>query len=435
MVRMSLAAAVLLATHVWLQDMPVTRLAGDGPGRVTPQTLAPPAPRPAGTPLPPLPVTQLDQRDSAATLDSPRRLTLTFADSQPIGDVLQLLVHGTPFSLAMDPDATGTFRGELKQLTLPDALTTLLVPLGLEFHVQGTVIRIRRQQAEMRQYDLNLLNVQRGVRVDAGASADPLAGRTLTTIVPPDDVFAAIADGVQMLLSSTGRVHVDRRAGLAQVTDFPDRLDRVGLYIETLHQRSGRQVRLQAQVFEVTLKDAMSIDSRVVREKLGLPPDAPAAGLAADPVALRTVLAAQGEIRPLWAPDVTTLNNEPARLRVATPGGVSLTMIVVPQVSADGIVQLSVSHSWEEHAGDRRQGFMKSMPVMRVSESDTVTRVMDGNTAIIAGLLRPQPIATTAAGVAGLFGAQTKKPGYAELVVLLRPTVVTPGAFSTGSRP
>ena len=36
--------------------------------------------------------------------------------------------------------------------------------------------------------------------------------------------------------------------------------------------------------------------------------------------------------------------------------------------------------------------------------------------------------------VAGLFGAQTKKPGHAELVVLLRPTVVTPGAFSTGSR-
>jgi hypothetical protein len=213
MVRMSLAAAVLLATHVCLQDMRVTRLAGGGPGRATPQTPAPPAPRPAGTPLPPLPVTQLDQRDSAATLDSPRRLTLTFADSQPIGEVLQLLVHGTPFSLAMDPDATGTFRGELKQLTLRDALSTLLVPLGLEFHVQGTVIRIRRQQAEMRQYDLNLLNVQRGVRVDAGASADPIAGRTLTTIVTPDDVFAAIADGVQMLLSSTGRVHVDRRAG------------------------------------------------------------------------------------------------------------------------------------------------------------------------------------------------------------------------------
>lgn len=428
MQRAPIAAAILLLARMWAQNMPVTRLAGGGPSGAVAQTPAPQPPRPAGTPLPPLPVTQIDQHDSVASLDSPRRLTLTFSEPQAIGDVLHLLVYGTPFSLAIDPDATGTFRGELKQLTLRNALTTLLAPLGLQFEAQGTVIRIRRQQTETRQYDLNVLNVQRGGRVDAGASA------TLAAAVAPEDAFAGITDGVQMLLSSAGRVHVDRRAGLAQVTDFPERLDRVGLYLETLQQRSGRQVRLQAQVFEVTLKESASIDWRLVRETLGLPRDAAVAGLAADPAALRTALSAQGEIRPLWAPEITTLNNEPARVRVATPGGSSLTMIVVPQIAADGIVQLSVSHAWEEHAGDRKQGLLKSTPVMRVSEADTVTRVMDGNTVLIAGLLRPQPIVTAAAGAAGLFGGRTKTPGRAELVVLLRPTVVSPGVFSTGSR-
>ena len=40
----------------------------------------------------------------------------------------------------------------------------MLAPLGLDFEVQGTVIRVRRRQLETRLFDLNLLNVQRGLR-------------------------------------------------------------------------------------------------------------------------------------------------------------------------------------------------------------------------------------------------------------------------------
>jgi type II secretory pathway component GspD/PulD (secretin) len=110
----------------------------------------------------------------------------------------------------------------------------------------------------------------------------------------------------------------------------------------------------------------------------------------------------------LWTPEVTTLNNEPALMRVAAAGGTSLTMTVVPQIAADGVVQLSVSHVWEEASPTRR------------AESDTVTRVMDGNTVLIAGLLRPVP------------ASETRTAGYAELVVLLRPIVVDPGTFAAG---
>ena len=117
-----------------------------------------------------------------------------------------------------------------------------------------------------------------------------------------------------------------------------------------------------------------------MREKLGLPGGPPEAGLAADPLALRNALALQGEIQDLWAPEVTTLNNEPAMVHVSTDGSSSLTMTVLPQISADGIVQLSISHEWGARAGDETQGFLKSVPMTRVSGSDTVTRVMDGST-------------------------------------------------------
>lgn len=430
MLRFPLAAAIVLLARVWGQDMPVTKLAGGGPAPGVSQAPAAP-PRAQGGQLPPLPVTQIDQRDAAASLDRQFGLSLSFAEPMPIGEVLRLLVEGTPYSLSIDPDATGTFRGELKRLTLREALATLLTPLGLDFEIQGTIIRVMRHRAETRQFDLNLLHVQRGMQRTA-ANGDGSA--VISTTVNADDVFAGITEGIRSLLSQSGQVHVDRRSGLALVGDFPERLDRVALYLETLQTRSARQVRLEARVFEVTLRDAPSIDWRLVREKLGLAGNAPEAGIAADPLALRNALAAQGEIRDLWAPEVTTLNNEPAMVHISTPGSSSITMTVVPQISADGIVQLSVSHAWEEHDGDRRQGFLKSTPVMRVTGSDTVTRVMDGHTVMVSGLLRPTEMTKLATGVSGIFGASQKQKGRAELVVLLRPTVVRAGTFAVGSK-
>jgi type II secretory pathway component GspD/PulD (secretin) len=172
-------------------------------------------------------------------------------------------------------------------------------------------------------------------------------------------------------------------------------------------------------VLEVSLKDSPSIDWRAVRVKLGLPENAPEAGLASDPALLQAALAEQGDIRVLSAPEVTTLNNEPALMRAGTPGVSALTLTVVPQIAADGIVQLSVSHSWEEQDPGRSQP--------RVSEADTVARVMDGQTVLLAGLLRPAPAAAGSRGIGSLFGGPPKKAGPAELVVLLRASVVTPG--------
>jgi type II secretory pathway component GspD/PulD (secretin) len=237
--------------------------------------------------------------------------------------------------------------------------------------------------------------------------------------VAAEDAFAGVGDGVQALLSPSGTLHVDRRAGLVEVTDYPPRLDRVAQYLEALQVRSSRQVRLQARVFEVTLRDAEAIDWRAVRQKLGMPADAPQAGLTADLAALQAALAAQGDIRVLSAPEVTALNNEPALMRAATPGVSALTLTVVPQIAADGIVQLSVSHAWEEQAQGQKDA--------HVDQADTVTRVMNGSTVLIAGLLRSTPIAVAARGTGSPFDGETRKTVQAELVVLLRATVVTAG--------
>ena len=220
-------------------------------------------------------------------------------------------------------------------------------------------------------------------------------------------------------------MHVDRLAGVAQVSDFPERLDRVGSYLETLHVRSSRQVRVQGRVLEITLTSGASIDWRAVRETLGLPRDSPNAGLGADIQAIQTALAAQGDVRVVGAPDVTAMNNEPAIMRAGTPGVALLTLTVIPQISADGLVQLSVSPSWEERRDPSRKGESTS----RVAEADTVARVLDGSTVVLSGFLRSRDVMKKATGLSALFNTQQKETAQAELIVLLRPTIVSPGAF------
>src|SRR4051812_33098740 len=170
MLRYLLAAAVALSLQIWSQGMPVTRLAGGRPGPAVSQAPAVP-PRPGGGQLPPLPATQIDPRDAASSLDRQSGLTLSFEEPMAIAEVLRLLVEGTQYSLSIDQDATGTFRGQLKRLSLRDALTTLLTPLGLDFEIQGTIIRVMKHRPETRQYDLNLLNVQRGMQRTASNGA------------------------------------------------------------------------------------------------------------------------------------------------------------------------------------------------------------------------------------------------------------------------
>jgi type II secretory pathway component GspD/PulD (secretin) len=387
---------------VWAQDpgspLPVTRLSGAAAADDQPA----PAPRP--TPLRGLPVTRLAEGSHGADFDAAQRLTVSFAQPASVRDVLFLLVRGTRFSLAMDSAVKGTFVGDLKDVTLRQAIDSVLTPNALSYDVDGTVIRVFPQRTQTRLFDLNLLNVERGWQRSAGASDDALTSR-----VPQGSLLDELTSGIATLLSDVGRVHVDRRAGVAQVTDYPDRLDRVAAYLEAVHVRGSRQVRLRARVLEVTLPNLQAIDWQAVRARLGLSEQAITAGCVVDPAALQAALAAQGNVEVVAAPEFVGLNNEPAVVRTVTPGSSALTLTVVPQIADDGIVQLSVSPSWT-HATMPSD----SPSAMGITESDTVVRVADGSTALVTGLLHVDD-------------GKGRESRTREIVVLLTPTVVNAG--------
>src|SRR5687768_11240508 len=85
-------------------------------------------PKPRANHLTPLPLTQLEGRALAADLDN-RTSVWTFAQPVPIRDLLLLLVRDTSLSVVPDADVSGSFVGELKNVTVRQALDLILPQL------------------------------------------------------------------------------------------------------------------------------------------------------------------------------------------------------------------------------------------------------------------------------------------------------------------
>lgn len=353
------------------------------------------AARPA--PMPPLPLTQLDNRAQSPDLDN-RAFSLTFAQPVAINDVLLLLVRGTNLSVVPDPSIGGSFIGDLKSVTIRQALGLILRPLGLDFTVDGGVIHVFRREPETRLFAADYLAAERtgdaSIGIDPAARANGSYARVTTSV--KGDVFADIAKGVQGLLSNRGTFNVDRKAGLVQVTDFPERLDRVGAYLEAVSDRVLRQVQIEARVIEVELagNKAATLDWTGLRQTR-------------DRDQVMAALAAQGTVTILAAPRLVVLNNEPAIVR--TEG---LTIAVTPHIAEDAVVTLSLS---------------PLVGTPQALQADMIARVSDGETIVVAGFGRDQESrekksSTTSGGWFGHSTVVTKK--HVELVVLLTPRIV-----------
>ena len=456
--------------------------------------------------LPPLPITQLDVRQTDPELDD-QRISLGFSEPTPIRDILLLLVRDTRLSLIPHPSLEQTFIGDLKNVSLREALDLMLEPLGLDYSVRGQVIRVFPRELETRLYSVDYVITQRtGSRSIAGTTgagsanvgsggipssitAGPVgvnafggvsgagAGGSTTQVSGTDspNLYVDLAEGVRSLLSAEGRMNLDRTAALLQVTDTPGRLARVEQYLEAVMLRVTRQVQIEAKVIEVELREEFSagINWRVVLGGLTnsatisqtlAPATAGGFTLAlntTDFTALLNAFASQGKVNVLASPRVTAMNNEPAVMRIGTQDVFFVTttqvdpqsgqilqssvtpqtltegvvLSVTPQISADGIIHMSINPSITERTGLATSRLGDTVPIVSVRETDTLVRVRQGETIVIAGMMQDRASVDTAKVpllgdvpvVGHLFKRTEKSRRKTDLVILLTPTVMGPG--------
>ncbi|MDP1680318.1 MAG: pilus (MSHA type) biogenesis protein MshL [Burkholderiales bacterium] len=296
--------------------------------------------------------------------------------------------------------------------------------------------------------------------------------------------FAEAKDEV-IVNPSTGTV-------LVMATEVQHKI--INQYIDSVMLSANRQVLIEATIVEVTLKDQFraGIDwTRLVALGAGATGFSftPATNLAGSLTAFQTLtyqnandnfkaaiklLDSFGEARVLSSPKLLVLNNQTSMLKVVdnlvyfsvevTPGSttgttitaatftttahtvpVGVIMAVTPQINESGRVTLVVRPTISRKNGeviDPNPALItvtNKVPIIQVREMESVLQVPSGETIVLGGLMQDDA-AQNRDGLPGLtdnpvtnvlFGTRDRNVTQTELVIFLRPTVITNPSLSS----
>ncbi|GLP97392.1 pilus (MSHA type) biogenesis protein MshL [Paraferrimonas sedimenticola] len=205
------------------------------------------------------------------------------------------LVKGTPLSVALHPNVSGTVTLSLKGVTLSEALTVIQDLYGYEVSLDGRILRVFPAGMRTETFPLNYLYMQRNgtslTSINSGRISDQQnnnnrsgsnnsnnynsgsnsgsnnqsgqnnQNRTNGTFIQSrteTNFWAELKTTLESIIGSTddGRqVVVTPQAGLVTIRAYPNELRQVREFIKTAESHLQRQVILEAKVVEVTLND------------------------------------------------------------------------------------------------------------------------------------------------------------------------------------
>ncbi|MDP2031532.1 MAG: pilus (MSHA type) biogenesis protein MshL [Thiobacillus sp.] len=203
------------------------------------------------------------------------RFNLTVNDAKA-SEVFMGMVTGTPYSMLVHPDVTGTLTLNLKNVTVPEAMEAVRALYGYEYEVQGKRIIVPSPAAQARVYQLNVLAMQRkgksdtrvvsgsvslsnssggGGGGDAPASVSKSLETTSVQTTSDSKFWDEITAALTALVGEAGSVVVSPQSGIVVVKATPASLHVVEKYLRASELVSARQIMLEAKIMEVELND------------------------------------------------------------------------------------------------------------------------------------------------------------------------------------
>ncbi len=299
------------------------------------------------------------------------------------------------------------------------------------------------------------------------------AGRPVESVGSQDQnrLGVTLADGEGRSLL------INPMASLVQVTAEWDRVLKVEQLLERLKESLQRQVAIEVRIMEVTLdqdtQTGVNWESILSSDlsSIGLQTMNPTTNIGeqylqftVDSRRVTGVLQAismSGDLRTVSTPRVTTLNNQKAIVRVVredvyylanvepavvsngvatepvinyTPQTVPVGVVldVTPQVGRDRVITLNVHPTISDVVGLAESPNLDTAPILSIRELDTVGRVADGETLIIAGLMSERkrnvrtgvPLLKDLPLLGYLFGKTQRQTYNIELIMLLTPVIM-----------
>lgn len=444
--------------------------------------------------LPAMPMIQVEKKP--AEQDKPRqRYSLSMRETE-VREILLALCKESGVSLIIDPDVTGKATVELKEVSLTKALDSILKPLGLVYTFEGDFLRVSRPKIETRIFSLNYIAAKRtgssrvAGTVGGGGGTTSTPGTTGGTVSSGQvsaeiktetttDLWQEVEAGLKSMVSPAGKFFINKMASAIIVKDFPENLNAIAQLLEAIDGSVQRQVIIEAKIIEVVLNDQfqMGINWKYIPAISGvtgtLSGGAALAQTAAKSGQLSEIfqvgvaktqesffldaMAGQGEMKILSAPKISTLNNQQALIKVgredvffevttsrtagqpetttATPRYITVGVVlaVTPQIDSEGKIIMNIHPSITERVGEATSRFGDSAPIVDIRETETMVRVRDGQTIIIAGLLQDKatdkesgiPFLRNIPVFGHLFKTTTVEKKKTELVILLTPRILS----------
>lgn len=293
-------------------------------------------------------------------------------------EVFMGMVTGTPYSMLVHPDVSGTLTLNLKNVTVPEAMEAVRALYGYEYEVQGTRIIVPSPAVQTRIYHLNSLAMQRkgmsdmrvvsgsvslsgGGGASGGAGTGPAsASKSLETssvqTSTDSKYWEEVGASLTALVGEGGKVIASPQSGIIIVKATPASLFMVEKYLRASELVITRQVMLEAKILEVQLNDgfqsginwttlqgsqyrtavgananSLGIVGQTISGTLGsvLSGNIPGAtggvsglfGIAfndGDFAAVINLIKSQGAVHVLSSPRIATINNQKAVLKVGT---------------------------------------------------------------------------------------------------------------------
>ena len=401
---------------------------------------------------------------------SGKKISLNLVDTD-VKQIFRLFHEISGLNFVLDPAVEGKVTIVLDTVPWDQALDIILKNNGLDKQLENNVIRIAPTQklaAEAAQ--------RKQLKEAKDLEVEPITITRTLSYAKAEEVEKVIRDGG--ILSSRGKVMVDKRTNALIISDIPKKLQPLDQLISTLDSETP-QVMIEARIVETSKTfsqdlgirwgfNAVADSSKGTGTGLGFPANAsakyglnlPGNGVAStlafsfgniiDSFTLDIALSdleKEGRGRILSSPKIATQNNERAEIEqgvripvVSTTAteinvefvSASLRLAVTPQITADGTVAMDVI---VENNSPDFQVNVSGVPGIRTQRAQTKILVADGGTAVIGGIFTINegtsefgvPWFRKIPGLGWLFKTRSITNENRELLIFITPKIVKIG--------
>ena len=179
------------------------------------------------------------------------KVSLNVKDT-PVKEILKLISMQTGYLFIPQQGIELNQKVDLFVVNKPlsEVLKALLLPLGYGYKVEGTTVKIVKN--ETRVFTIPRINYQESVGFVAGGSG----GQKNISIT--SNFWQELEDNLSKLISSSGKYAINKEEGIVIVSDKPEVLDRIEEYIKSLKTKVQEICKYRVGIYEITYSKGTS---------------------------------------------------------------------------------------------------------------------------------------------------------------------------------